>query len=79
MPSSAVEKCPKCERQYPAPGSKDYFKHKEGDKVCYSPNDVDCPCGLTLRWIVPIFKETASGHKLVPKKDSEPKRASTEK
>lgn len=75
------EKCPKCERSYPVPKAKDYFKQEriEGKGRVVAPNDIACQCGLTIRWIVPIFKITDSGFQLVPKKDSEPLRNSTEK
>lgn len=74
-----TEKCPKCEREYPTPKAGDYFKHKEGDKTVHAPNDIDCPCGMTLRWVVPIFKTTPTGDRLDIKPDRLPKRASTEK
>lgn len=71
----AIERCPKCNRAHEIGP---YFIQREGDRKVFSPNDIECACGLTLRPVVPIFKETDSGYRLVPKPDSEPLRASTE-
>lgn len=72
----ASEACPKCGRIHEVGPYMKQEKTEKGQVV--APNDIDCPCGLTLRWVVPIIRVTNSGYLLRPKPDSEPKRASTE-
>lgn len=78
-----TEKCPKCQREHkrgPYYRQHDPKKVKPDNRegICACPNDVDCPCGLTLRWTVPIFKVTSSGYLLRPKMDVETKYDSKE-
>lgn len=67
MSEKAVqEPCPKCGTVHtlgkyePRPGTSQV-----------APRDVQCQCGLILRWSVPIFKTTASGYVLRVLRDNE--------
>ncbi len=54
MPSK--EPCPVCGRVH----ERGEYELRPGTNQ-YSPRDVKCECGLTLRWSVPLFKMTESG------------------
>lgn len=56
------EKCPNCGQAHVVPTEgKNY---QEGGKTVHAYKDIQCPCGLTLRLIVPLFKVSESGYQL---------------
>lgn len=49
--------CPACKRMHPVGEHKRQLGAMYGKpgKIIYSPDDVECPCGMRLRHTVPIF------------------------
>lgn len=64
--NTVQESCPKCGKVH----TRGDYKHQANGVV--TPPDIDCECGLALRWSVPIFKITGSGYILRIRKDTEP-------
>lgn len=60
------EACPKCSKLH----LQGIYERQPDTKVL-RPRDVQCECGLALRWAVPIFKVTMSGYTLRPLRDNE--------
>lgn len=64
MTLRSYEPCPRCGRLHvpseykPQPQR---FDPKINEGVPIAPDDVQCPCGATLRHSVPFFKVNASG------------------
>lgn len=63
-----IEKCPKCMRDHERG---EFQIWQEGDKRVAAAPDIECPCGLALRWVVPIFCITPSGYMLIPRRDDQ--------
>lgn len=65
-----TENCPKCGQ--PHERSEYHTRPSTGqDSIVCSPYDIECPCGIALRWSVPFFKVTQSGYVLRPLRDDE--------
>lgn len=64
--STIQEPCPKCGKVH----TQGEYKNQASGVV--TPADIDCECGIALRWSVPIFKLTQSGYILRIRKDTEP-------
>lgn len=72
MTSTDKEACPKCGQLHERSEYHSRPSDKAGDGVIVmSPYDIECSCGIQLRWCVPIFKVTASGYMLRPLQNNE--------
>lgn len=66
MSDKIIERCQKCG----LPHERGEYEQRP-DFTGTAPRDVQCECGLILRWSVPVFKMTASGYTLRPLRDDE--------
>lgn len=66
-----AERCPKCDRLHELG---EYQEFNEMGQSVFARPDIVCPCGLTLRAVVPLFKTNRSGVVLKPVPGSLPLR-----
>ena len=67
-----IEPCPKCGTLHKQQEFVLWNEAKDGEPVTVAaPPDIDCECGIAIRWAVPIISITNSGYVLRIRRDNE--------